>query len=134
MKKAVVFIALMLIFSSCYDVTGPEEEKLLHGSWLLTRVSGGFAGQTTDVSPSEESKMVIEDGGSVSYYSKGVLQRRTTFVVKKGKSIYSTEEKNFIHFADRPDMPMVIMMVSRDTLQLADNMYDGYSFTYLKEK
>lgn len=132
MKKAALFIVFMFIFSSCYDVTGPEEE-LIQGSWLLTRVSGGIAGQTTDVDPSEGSKMVIKEG-SISYFSNGVLQRSTTYFVKKGKSIYSTEEKNFIHFADKPDMPMVIMKATKDTLVLADNFYDGFAFTYRKEK
>ncbi|MGE5431085.1 MAG: hypothetical protein ACM3QX_08425 [Syntrophomonadaceae bacterium] len=134
MKRAVLFIICAFIFSSCYDVTAPEEEKLLFGSWILVRISGGIAGQTTNVNPEEGRKVVFTERGSVSYYSKDVLVRSTAFTVKKGKSIYSTEEKNFIHFADMPDMPMVIMSVSRDTLMLADNMYDGFSFTYLKEK
>lgn len=134
MKKAFLLMTFALVFSSCYDVTGPEEEKLLPGSWLLTRISGGFAGTTTDISPEEGRKVVFTEGGSVSYYLKGALVSSTTFVLKKGKSIYSSEEKNFIHFADNPEMPMVILSISRDTLQLADNVYDGFSYTYLREK
>ncbi|HEX2962109.1 MAG: hypothetical protein HF300_09095 [Ignavibacteria bacterium] len=134
MKKAALFLMCAIIFSSCYDVTGPDEEKLLYGSWVLVRISGGFSGTTTDVSPEEGSKVVFTEAGSVHYYSKGALERSTTFVVKKGKSIYSTEEKSIIHFADRPELPMVIMKADKDTLILADNAYDGFSFTYMKEK
>ncbi|MGE5441046.1 MAG: hypothetical protein ACM3UR_14425 [Bacteroidota bacterium] len=134
MKKAALFLMCAIIFSSCYDVTGPDEEKLLYGSWVLVRISGGFSGTTTDVSPEEGSKVVFTEAGSVLYYSKGALERSTTFIVKKGKSIYFTEEKNIIHFADRPELPMVIMKADKDTLILADNAYDGFSFTYMKEK
>ncbi|MGE5354452.1 MAG: hypothetical protein ACM3P0_20380 [Acidobacteriota bacterium] len=134
MRRAFLFIVCAIFFSSCYDVNAPEEEKLLFGNWILVRVSGGLAGQTTEVGPEEGRKVVFTEGGSVSYYSKGSLERSTTFVVKKGKSIYSTEEKSIIHFADRPELPMVIMKADKDTLILADNMYDGFSFTYMKEK
>ncbi|MCU7495950.1 MAG: hypothetical protein HF314_11210 [Ignavibacteria bacterium] len=135
MKKAVLFLLLALIFSSCYDVTGPDQEKSLYGSWRLQKISGGLQGTTTEISPDKAPKVLFTYGGTVIFYSSdNKLARSTTFTLTEGKTIYSTDEKSIIHFADNLDNPMVIFSISEDTLVLADNDYDGFSYIYLKER
>jgi hypothetical protein len=67
MKKAVLFLLLALIFSSCYDVTGPDQEKSLYGSWRLQKISGGLQGTTTEISPDKAPKVLFTYGGTVFF-------------------------------------------------------------------
>lgn len=133
MKTAVFFLMCVFTFSSCYEITAPEEEKLLYGSWTLTRISGGFSGHgNVIVDPGE--KVVFTYGGTVNFYSKEGLKNSTSFTLKKGKSIYSQDEVCIIHFADSSYTPRVILSLSEDSLQLGDNMFDGFFYHYKKER
>lgn len=115
-------------------MTVSENSNLpLNSKWILVNVSGGIAGDINDVDTQVERHLIVfNEKNSVSFFYNDSLLRTTHFHIEKRKSIYSTDEFDFIIYENSLE-PEVITYLSNDTIVIADNNYDGFSRVYIKQ-
>jgi hypothetical protein len=134
MNKLNIFLLITVIYLGGCKTTVDESSNLpLNGKWLLVNVSGGIADDINDVDTLVERRLIVFDkNNSVSFFYNNSLLSTTNFHIEKRKSIYSTDEFGFIIYENSLESE-VITYLSNDTLVIADNNYDGYSKTYVKQ-
>lgn len=125
MMKKIAFSLIALTAFSCgtlkKDATG------YNGTWILKSKSGGFAGMTTK--PDNEVKLVIKND-KIKRYEDGKLISEDAFKVEKAKVIQSTEPQDVIV---TPSIMKQSISVSGDTLVIADQCYDCYTYLYVRK-
>ena len=132
-KIYVLLISAVFILSSCKTAVTENSKLPLNGKWILVNVSGGIAGDINDVETQTEKHIVVfNKNNSVSFVYNDSLLSTTNFHIEKRKSIYSTDEFDFIIYENSLG-PEVITYLSNDTLVIADNNYDGFSRVYVKQ-
>lgn len=124
MKKIALLLTLALTFS-CGALK--KDKDGYNGTWILQNKSGGFAGKTT--LPDHEVKLVIKND-KIKYFEKGKLISEDVFKVEKAKVIQSTEPQDVI--VSKKLMKQSIN-VSGDTLVIADQCYDCYTYLYVRK-
>ena len=134
MDKLYVFLlSTVIILSSCKTTVDENSNLPLNGRWMLVNVSGGIAGDINDVDTQIERHLIVFDrNNSVSFFYNDSLLSTANFYIEKRKSIYSTDEFDFIIYENNLE-PEVITYLSNDTLVIADNNYDGFSSVYIKQ-
>ncbi|SEH87188.1 hypothetical protein SAMN02927937_01874 [Paenimyroides aquimaris] len=125
MKNIIYLLGLSLILS-CGILK--KDSNSYNGTWILQSKSGGFAGMTKK--PEKETKIVIKKEKMFSY-EDGTLIAESAFKVEKGKVIQSTEPQDII--VGNKLMKQSIA-VSGDTLIIADQCYDCFTYFYLRKK
>jgi len=134
MNKLYVFLlGAAIILGSCKTTVNEDSDLPLNGKWILVNVSGGIAGDIVDVDTQAERHLVFfGKNNSVSFFYNDSLLSTTSFLIEKRRSIYSTDELDFIIYKSGLE-PEVITYLSNDTLTLADNNYDGFTRVYIKQ-
>lgn len=134
MNKLYVFVlSTVIILSSCKTTVDESSNLPLNGRWVLVNVSGGIAGDINEVDTQVERHLIVFDkNNSVSFFYNDSLLSTSNFHIEKRKSIYSTDEFDFIIYENNLE-PEVITYLSNDTLVIADNNYDGFSNVYIKQ-
>lgn len=125
MRKTFLFIVAVLAFLSCASVK--KQPNPYEGTWILKQQSGGFMGRI--VVPDKEIKLVIKNN-KISRYENGKLLSEEMFKTEKGKTIQSSEFKDILI-----TNTFKKQSVERkgDTLIMAEQCYDCYTFLYEKE-
>ncbi|RYY34392.1 MAG: hypothetical protein EOP46_13595 [Sphingobacteriaceae bacterium] len=135
--KAVSFILLIFISVSCskqiINNNSSVYNRQLEGKWNWIRSTGGFAGHTISQETLRYTMGIQFKNDSVLLYRDGKITQRHKFAIIKGRSIFTTDSAHIIKYADG-GIDQVIQKVNADTLVLADNVNDGYTLTYIKEK
>ena len=134
MNKLYVFLlSAAIILGSCKTTVNEDSDLPINGKWVLVNVSGGIAGDIVDVDTQAERHLVVfGKNNSVSFLYNDSLLCTTSFLIEKRRSIYSTDELDFIIYKSGLE-PEVITYLSNDTLTLADNNYDGFTRVYIKQ-
>jgi hypothetical protein len=126
---------VMMVFTSCEK--GPADaafENKLIGKWMYTGQSGGFAGKYQPADPSKPSFLEFKENKTfVKTVSNAVIEEGSYAIIQL-KSIYSGKVDNAIRFHAEVDSPKSgeIATITKDTLNIADNYYDGYSKGYIR--
>ena len=121
-----------ITFVSCNTVKEEGYNSKLYGKWMLVNVSGGIAGEINVINTKAEKNIfVISEENNISYFYNDSLIRKTNFRIEKRKSIYSAEEIDFIIYENQ-QVPEAITYLSKDTLAISDNFYDGYTKVYIR--
>jgi len=125
MRKIFLFIVAVLAFLSCASVK--KQPNSYEGTWILKQQSGGFMGRI--IVPDKEIKLVIKNN-KISRYENGKLLSEEMFKTEKGKTIQSSEFKDILI-----TNTFKKQSVERkgDTLIMAEQCYDCYTFLYEKE-
>jgi hypothetical protein len=130
MEKMYLFTMVAFLLSNslgCDSPTAADGNHDIKGRWLLRSISGGFGGTTEIVDSNDEWTIVSYNADQVATtIHNDTLLWSNTFRIEKRKSIYFSEPKDFIVYEKQFD-PEVVLYVTRDTLILGDNMYDGFS-------
>lgn len=124
--KNLLSLSVLLLTVACGSLK--MKDNSYNGTWILQKQSGGFAGRTT--TPERETKLVIKKDKMFSY-EDGTLIAESAFNVEKGKVIQSSEPQDII--IGNKLMKQSIA-VSGDTLIIADQCYDCFTYTYLRKK
>ena len=124
--KNLLSLSVLLLTVACSSLK--MKDNSYNGTWILQKQSGGFAGRTT--TPEKETKLVIKKDKMFSY-EDGTLIAESAFNVEKGKVIQSSEPQDII--VNNKLMKQSIA-VSGDTLIIADQCYDCFTYTYLRKK
>ncbi len=135
------FFFLMLIFSPTHPTHAAESSlpkakdkqaslpASFHGAWNFEKSSGGFTGRGD--SSYKIERIVFTAKNVLEEYKDGKLVRKVSFTVKKGKTLFSKKEEWII------EMPKSLPKVTRiikGKLHLADNVTDGFSYSYVRPK
>ena len=136
MNKA--FLALLYVYLIVYSCSPSANSNnipdQLIGKWIMVVESGGIAGDINDINTKTDRIILeINEKESVSYFYNDSLVSSSKFHIEKRKSIYSAELMDFIVYENNKE-PEVITHLSKDTLSIADNHYDGFSRVYIKQK
>lgn len=132
------FIALAIItFAACKKQSGHISfEKQLIGKWLFTGQGDGFSGQYTPADPL--AKTVLEFRRNKTFIKTVNEQTvdKGPYNIIRTKNIYTGKDDNAIEFNITPDASKSakIITISNDTLNIYDNVYDGYSRGYIRIK
>jgi protein-tyrosine phosphatase len=104
----------------------------IYGKWLLVNISGGIAGEINDIDTNTDRHILeFNSNNSITYFYNDSLVSNKSFSIKKRESIYHAEEIDFIVF-ENEESPEAITYLSKDTLEISDNFYDGYTRVYIK--
>jgi len=125
MKNTVYLLGLFLIMS-CNVLK--KDHNGYNGTWILQSKNGGFAGKITK--SEKETKLVIKND-KMRTYEEGKLIAEIPFKIEKGKVIQSSEPQDIIAINQ---IKRQSIAVKGDTLILADQCYDCFTYTYLRKK
>jgi len=133
-KILYIIFGVILISCSQSNINNEESPSQIYGEWILVNVSGGITGEIRDID-TETNKhiLVFTKDNSVSYSHNDSLISSSNFRIEKRKSIYSVDDMDFIVYRNKKP-PEVIFKLSHDTLDIADNNYDGFSNIYIRKK
>lgn len=137
MKKLSFLLILAALFAfSCTKeevLATSESTSSLVGEWRWVSSTGGIAGKTiTPSSAGYERKLILTTDLKFSRYKDNILESSGTYQITQGKSIYKSEQVDFIKFSDGTSS--VIISQSASELSLADNFYDGFGEVYQRIK
>ena len=124
MKK--IALSLVALFAMSCNVL-KKDVSGYNGTWILEQKSGGFAGMTTK--PENETNLVIKNN-TIKKYENGKLVSEDSFEVEKAKTIQSTELQDVIVTSN---IIKQSISVSGDTLILADQCYDCFTYIYKRK-
>lgn len=135
MKKLTVLLLMFCAVSACKTekILSGRDNAALYGKWKWVQSTGGFAGKTiTPQSAGYQSSVEFKKDNTVLVYRNDSLTNKAKFTLTKTKTIFSTDSAYVIHY--EPEMmEEAIIKATKDTLVLADNVYDGFAKTYVKQ-
>jgi hypothetical protein len=129
---SLIFLGVAII-CSCKSVRKEIYNSNLYGEWMLVNLSGGIAGEINEINTEVEKHILMfgEDNSITHFYNDSLISK-TLFLIEKRKSIYYTEEIDFIIFENEENAE-AITYLSKDTLIISDNFYDGYTKVYIRK-
>ncbi|HKG08558.1 MAG TPA: hypothetical protein VKB19_18965 [Pedobacter sp.] len=139
MKNFVYFIFayFLLTAATCRKdiIENAAEQQLIH-KWKYTGRTGGFAGKTEKADPAVTQILEFKKGMTFIKTTGGSVTDEGTYQISKEMSIYSGKEETAIRFNEKADSPQMAHVISirKDTLIIADNVYDGFTTSYVKVK
>lgn len=127
-------IIILILFSfllGCETPTESQSNPEIYGEWLLKIISGGIAGKIDTLNISTDKYVLSFYDNLATYSYNDKLLWTSAFNITKGKSIYSSDSLFFIFYSN-DIQPDVILYLSKDSLILGDNAYDGYARLFTK--
>ena len=127
-----IIIVISLIFTGCNSAINDNIDSGLYNKWLLVNVSGGIDGRINEINI-EEEKHILEfrRNNTIILFFNDSLISKGDFQIEKRKSIYSSDEIDFIVYQNQ-QAPEAITYLSKDTLAISDNFYDGFTKVYIR--
>jgi hypothetical protein len=129
-----LLFAMLFLFAlvSCNSAINENQSLLIYNKWVLVNISGGIAGEINHIDTNTDRHILeFNSNNSISYYYNDSLVSTKNFSIKKRKSIYHAEEIDFIVF-ENEESAEAITYLSKDTLAISDNFYDGHTRVYIK--
>lgn len=132
MNKLYILIFCVVILDGCNSPMKENYNSNIYGEWLLVNISGGIAGDINEIN-TEKEKYILEfsNDNSITYFYNDTLISKINFQIEKRKSIYHAEEIDFLVF-ENEESAEAITYLSKDTLAISDNFYDGFTRVYIK--
>lgn len=122
------FLALLACPGS--PTESPPDEFL--GRWYYVGSNGGIAG--TGVGDAPLGYIEIQPDYTIASYTEdGTHQGSTDFTLSRGPTIFSGDDMWILKSETGP--PQVFMMAeSGEAMSLAENVYDGFSRSYVRSR
>lgn len=138
--RFIVFASLSLLILSCTKdkniktSTYADIPSAMIGSWNWLSSSGGFAGVTyTPESTGEVRKIVFSSDNKIGYYVNGSLTAEHPFHLEKSISIF-TNDSTLMLIVEPGTIMQSISFPNIDTLELNDELFDGFEHEYKRLK
>lgn len=130
MIKLLPIAVATILLTSCTASQSPVDttDASIYRRWILTRTSGGFTGTVKDYPDRNLSLWLTADGNAIRYDRDSVVSR-TAFTMEYGPSIVMSDSAHQVRYANEP-VTQIIARLTRDTLILIDNVYDGTTHIY----
>lgn len=131
LNKSLLILVLVLTGVSCKKITLPNDEsKELFGSWTYDSNSGGLIGVGGSNRFSEDASVKFTESGCFKVYVGSVKQSQKNFTLELKKSIYDVNPRTALVY-NNGDFETI--QISNDTLYLSDEMYDGYTYRFIRK-
>ncbi len=130
----VLFIAVICISFSCTKSVLSKYSDDLKGTWILKRMSGGFAGQTT--TPNKLTTLTFQSSEKYSTsYNNQPADKGTYTTTKAGQpNYYSTDILLKLFSHNNNDTLTYGVQISKDRLFLDEGCCDRFSYLYIRQK
>lgn len=127
-----LLIPFILIWTTaCRKIDTPNEEsKKVFGSWSFINDSGGFSGAGGSNRFQNNDWIEIKKKGCLVVHRNDEVERKKKFKIKMKESIHDAEKRSSLVFKKNQ---YNTYQVYGDTLILSDEMYDGYSYVFMKK-
>lgn len=129
MKRKLHYLLMLTCMVACVSIDKVTSKELT-GSWLWQSSSGGIAGIIINADPAHARVLMFSKNGRFEEYLDSKLIRESSYQVENGKSITSEEPIPLIHYGNGYISQSFIL--SGNTLTLFDEVYDGYTSTYVQ--
>ena len=131
-------LATILLSSATCKKVQPDTnlEKQLIGIWKYTGKSGGYAGKSEKADPAISQTLEFKSGRHYTRKMNDKITEEGLYELYKTKSIYSGKEDNAIRFGTDSNhlSRNSIISLQKDSLTIADNVYDGFKTAYIRIK
>ena len=115
------------------QVPDPELKKIF-GKWQWIETSGGFAGKiTTPTKAGYFERIEFSNEGIYQKFKNDSLIERKPFSFSQKTSI-QTGKTAWVLSLNEGSIPMAVSFSGQDTLMLNEQVYDGFSYTYVRMK
>lgn len=133
MIRSFLLAGTMIVLASCTASHSPSDaaNASIYHRWILTRTSGGFMGTVKDY-PDRNLALWLTADGNATHYDRDSVISRTTFTVEYGSSVVMSDSVHQVRYANEA-ATQVIARLTRDTLILIDNAYDGTTHIYERD-
>ncbi len=126
--RTMIVVAIVLAAcTSSDDLSGPASTSL-YQRWTLIHTSGGFGGTVIEY-PDRNLSLWLTADGNATTYDGGSIVSRTSFTLNYGPSVITSDSVQLVRYANEP-VTRIIARLTRDTLMLIDNAYDGMTHIY----
>lgn len=133
---AAILLAMISVILSCSRGTPPAVEEIDLGEvgvWNWVSSYGGVSGDTVYADSVDYSRELVFDGeGNYVYTRGGFLESAGKYLVSSVLFSERNEPNWVIRYSDSRLPLDVIIRLDADTLQLAQNVVDGYRQTYAR--
>lgn len=111
-------------------------EKQLIGKWRYTGQSGGFNYQYYPADPSVKTVLEFQRNKIFVTTENNQTTDEGPYDIIRVNSIYTGKEDHAIRFHVTTDSPESgeIVAIRKDTLNIGDNSYDGFTKSYVRVK
>jgi hypothetical protein len=138
MKTVIVIILTAFIFlsSTCKKaIQVPDQElKKIFGKWEWLETSGGFAGKITTPSKAGYSERIeFSNDGVYQKFRNDSLTDKKQFSFSQKTSI-QTGKPAWVLSLNEGSNSMAVSFSGQDTLMLNEQVYDGFSYSYVRIK
>lgn len=130
-KQSLLVLTLLLTAVSCKKIEVPNDKsKELFGSWTYDSNSGGLMGAGGSNRFSVDSSVEFTESGNFKVYVGSVQQSQKNFTIELKESIYDVNPREALVY-DNGDYET--FQIFNDTLYLSDEMYDGYTYRFIRK-
>jgi hypothetical protein len=144
--RIVLTIIFILTFLSCKKDNENDIQKLntVVGDWTWLKSYGGLTGNVmqTPASTNSTKRIIFKDNGEFVMIENGHTTQNTTYFTSREKSTLFLDTFNFVTVNYKfiingkyTIIPMrYIIQSMSDTLEIDEDVYDGFVHTYLRNK
>lgn len=120
-----------LLVTSCRKIDTPNEEaKALFGEWEFQGDTGGFSGSGGSNRFNQNTTIKFTEKGAFFIYENGKKKDKKKFKIEMKESISSAQSELAIVYSSNN---YEIFRIINETLILSDNIYDGYSYSFIRK-
>lgn len=126
--------------ASAFSLSSQTDQKKLIGKWTWIESSGGFAGEiTSPVTEKYEIQVEFTKKGIYSEWKDKQNQVCSKYEIKKGKSMFSEEERFIITYIPKQNTNSTLIsdsfeILGNDTLVLKNECHDCFSRVFVRKK
>ena len=129
-KLKIIFLFSVSLFFGCKSKEIKQTES---GFWILENQTGGIAGRNiTEADRGYSVKLILCNNGKFYQLKNDSISEQGTYSIGNGKSIYQKEAQRIISLSS--GKKLVVMKINATEMELAENYYDGFGFSYLRTK
>ena len=129
MKSAIL---LMLAVLMIQESTFTESE--VYGEWVWLFSKGGLMDHTLTPETVKNSKRIVMTKDHVAMFFAGdSLILRKNYQIQTEKTVFSKSPRPVLRLAGM-NKTQTVTLVGKDTLELKDNAFDGYTHRYVRVK
>lgn len=132
MKHWSLLLLVAAILNACSTLKAPEQgAKALFGAWYYRESSGGFTGKGVDWPKNGAISITFKKNGTFTRSENDKVVETDSYHFTEGVSIYNNQKQTLLRFGDGS---LKSFTISGDTLELKDEVHDGYTYIFIKNK
>ena len=131
LKKMIIATIILASSFGCKKISAPNEEsKKIFGSWSYDSNFGGNAGTGESKRFKNDTWVEFTEKGYFKVYLGSKKQSQKQFKIKMVETIYDASHRPAIYYVNGD---FETYQISHDTLYLSDEIYDGYTYRFIKK-